>query len=509
MSLMTEKELQIRLKLRNNFPHYAYKCLKIRAKKGAVINFALNRAQLFLHEKLEAQKKRTGKVRAVILKGRQLGISTQLIGRSYHRVSHFSGVRAFLLTHQQAATDNLFEIVKRFHAHCPIVVRPIEGANSAKELNFISPESGYKVGTAGSKGLGRGGTVQLFHGSEVAFWENGAEHIDGILQSVPREDNTEIILESTANGKGNMFHTLWREAIAGVNEFEPIFIPWFWADEYRIPFDTEFALTDEEHEYKLLYGLDNEQVNFRRITTNNSQLKELGFQQEYPSNAEEAFITTGDSFITGRSVEKARKCQGITRSGLKFLGVDPAGMGADRTSLILRQGRVAYGLQSYMHYDTMEIVGLILKVIREENPDFICVDTIGLGVGVGDRLRELGYGNKVKFINSAQSKTLLYPDRYANKRAEMWGMMKEWLEDEPVSIPDKDSLAADLCSLSYKPDSLNRIKLPGQLDRLQLQSKKELTDSPDEADALALTFAFPAIRNNANIGNVFTPNIRI
>lgn len=500
---MTEKQLQIRLKLKNDFPHYAYKCLKVRTKKGEMVNFALNKAQLYLHEKLEKQKKEKGKVRMVILKGRQLGISTQIGGRYYHRVSHHNGVRAFILTHQQAATDNLFEIVKRFHNYCPIVVRPIEGANSAKEFNFISPESGYKVGTAGSKGLGRGGTVQLFHGSEVAFWENGEEHLDGIFQSIPREDNTEIILESTANGKGNMFHTLWNEAIAGKNEFEPVFIPWFWADEYRIPVDEDFYLTEEEIEYKELYGLDNEQINFRRITTSNSHLKELGFKQEYPSNAEEAFITTGASFIPGNIVERARKCEGVVPSGVKFVGVDPAAMGRDRTSIIIRQGRKAYGLQSYHHYDGMEIVGLILKVIKEERPDFICVDAIGIGSPICDRLKELGYGNMVKKINSGSN--ALDADKYFNKRAEMWGLMKEWLEDEPVSIPDRDSLAADLCLLSYgkavKPDSLNRIKL---------QSKSEISErSPDEADALALTFAFPAIRNNANIGNIFTPNIRI
>lgn len=498
---MTEKELQIRLKLKNDFPHYAYKCLKIRMKGGQLVPFALNKAQLYFHQKLEEEKKTKGKVRVIVLKGRQLGISTQIGGRFYQIVSHRTGCRAFILTHQQAATDTLFEMVKRFHAHCPIVVRPIVDGDSAKEFNFISPsDSGYKVGTAGSKGLGRGGTIQLFHGSEVAFWEKGETHLDGILQSVPREDKTEIILESTANGKGNMFHTFWEEANAGINEFTPIFIPWFWEPSYRIPLDDDFVLSDEETEYMRLYDLDKEQVNFRRVTTNNSQLKELGFQQEYPSNAEEAFITSGASFITGLSVEKARKCQNVVPSGLKYIGVDPAGMGADRTSIIIRQGRKAYGLKSYHHYDTMEIVGLLIRLIKEEKPDFVCIDTIGIGTGVGDRLKELGYGAMIKYINSAETKSLIYPDRYHNKRAEMWGMMKEWLESEPVSIPDENSLASDLGSLSALPDSLNRVKL---------QSKKEIKKSPDEADALALTFAFPALKKNVNIGNLYNPNIRI
>jgi len=298
-----------------------------------------------------------------------------------------------------------------------------------------------------------------------------------------------------------MFHSFWEEAIQGINEFTPIFIPWFWEPSYRIPVGEDFITTEEEHEYMLLYGLDKEQLHFRRVTTNNSQLKELGFQQEYPSNAEEAFITSGAAFIPGKIVEKARKCQDVVASGLKYIGVDPAGVGEnpDRTSIIIRQGRKAYGLKSYRNYETMEIVGLILRLIKEENPDFICIDTIGIGVGVGDRLKELGYGRIVKYINSAETKSCVYPDRYHNKRAEMWGLMKEWLESEPVSIPDANSLAADLGSLSAKPDSLNRIKL---------QSKKEITKSPDEGDALALTFAFPAVYNHANIGNILNPTIR-
>src|SRR5580698_11094327 len=139
---MTEKELQIRLKLKNDFPHYAYKCLKIRTKEAGIVNFPLNEAQIYLHSRIEEQKKKIGRVRVIILKGRQQGISTYVAGRFYHIVSHRTGYRAFILTHKQDATDNLFEMVKRFHAYCPIIVRPIEGANSSKEFNFISPESG-------------------------------------------------------------------------------------------------------------------------------------------------------------------------------------------------------------------------------------------------------------------------------------------------------------------------------------------------------------------------------
>ena len=143
-----------------------------------------------------------------------------------------------------------------------------------------------------------------------------------------------------------------------------------------------------------------------------------------------------------------------------------------------------------------------MKIIKEEDPDFVCVDVGGLGAGVVDRLRELGYGQIIKAINAGEK--ALDADRFYNKRAEMWGIMSDWLQEEPVSIPDVDSLHSDLCAPFYSYDSLQRLKIEKKEDM-----KSRGVRSPDEGDALALTFAFPAVKNNANIGNIFNPNIRI
>jgi hypothetical protein len=99
----------------------------------------------------------------------------------------------------------LFEVVERFHANCPDAERPSTGAANAKELYFDRLDSGYRVRTAGTKGVGRSSTIQLFHGSEVAFWPYADTHAAGVLQAVPNEPATEIVLESTANGVGNFF----------------------------------------------------------------------------------------------------------------------------------------------------------------------------------------------------------------------------------------------------------------------------------------------------------------
>ena len=195
---MAEQLELTRIKLKDDFEFYARNCLKVRSKSGEVKPLLLNKAQLFIHACIEEQKRKTGQVRSIILKGRQQGVSTYVEGRYYWQTTHRKGVRAFILTHEADSTSALFEMVERYHDSAPDFVKPVTGASNAKELIFSKLDSGYKVGTAGNKSVGRGTTLQYFHGSEVAYWPNAAEHAKGILQAVPDEPDTEIILESTA-----------------------------------------------------------------------------------------------------------------------------------------------------------------------------------------------------------------------------------------------------------------------------------------------------------------------
>jgi len=291
---MMPGELEIRQQLKDDFPHYANKCLVIRAKSGKKIRFTLNRAQEHIHREIEDQLQHAGWVRVLVLKGRQQGCSTYVEGRSYWKVTHRKGVRAFILTHEQDATNNLFEMAQRYHEHCPEKVKPTASASNAKELYFNGLDSGYKVGTAGTKGVGRSSTIQYFHGSEVAFWPHAETHLAGVLQAVPNEPGTEVILESTANGVGGVFYELWKEAEAGESQYIAIFVPWFWQPEYSIKAPPHFKATEEEKGLAKLYGLNKGQLAWRREKIRELKSKEL-FKQEYPCTAEEAFIHSGRS----------------------------------------------------------------------------------------------------------------------------------------------------------------------------------------------------------------------
>lgn len=496
MSNLTARQREIRLRLKSSLPHYAAKCLKIRTKTGDIASLVLNRAQQHVHERLEEQQAKIGKVRALILKGRQQGCSTYVGGRYYHRTTHHKGLRTFILTHEDAATQNLFEMVNRFHEHCPEPVRPSTGAANAKELNFDVLDSGYKVGTAGTKGVGRSSTIQLFHGSEVAFWPHAEAHASGVIQAIPDDAGTEIILESTANGIGNYFHKMWRDAETGRSDYIAIFIPWYWQEEYRKPASSDFKLDEEEIEYAELYGLDHEQIAWRR-----NKIIELRdpvlFKQEYPATAAEAFQMSGhDSYIPPELVARARKAK-CEASGPLVIGFDPAWTGGDRHSMAWRAGRCVSKIESRTKLDTMQSAGWAKQVIDKDKPAKFFVDVGGVGAGVYDRLKEWGepYSTIVVPVNFGSGPLEPPPrDEHGkpsggplNRRAEMWMNSKEWLADPAgVQIPDSDSLQADACGPGYKYDSNTRLVLEKKED---MRRRDAL--SPDEWDAVALTFAEP------------------
>jgi hypothetical protein len=250
--LLNEGERAARL--HSDLPYFAEHCLKLRPKTGSLAPFLFNPAQLALHRRIEEQKAKTGRVRVIILKARQLGISTYVSARFFHRCLFEPGLRTFILGHERRASTNLFEMVKRFYEHLPEDVRPASGTLNAETLLFNN-DSGYIVGVATLDGAGRSATAQLLHASGAAFWPDLEAQIASLFQIVPDVDGSEAIIESTANGY-NDFHRLWRLAESGASEWLPIFLPWSLDSEYRKRPDEDFTITAEEVELKKLYGLE-------------------------------------------------------------------------------------------------------------------------------------------------------------------------------------------------------------------------------------------------------------
>lgn len=455
----------------------------IRDKSGELKLFEWNSTQRYVHERLEEQKRRLGKVRAIILKARQQGISTYVGARFYQATGTDFGKTAFILTHEIPATDNLFGMVKRYWEKSPDRVRPAVTTENAKELHFGRLGSGYKVATAGARATGRSSTAQYFHGSEVAFWPSAADHLAGVGQAIPDLPGTEIILESTANGVGNPFHKLWTNAVRGESEYIPIFIPWFWDAGYQKEVHSDFELDADELEYMDAYRLTREQMAWRRskIASDFSGDRAL-FDQEYPASAELAFMRSAAmALISPEVVAKARKPKPMFDKGVRVLGVDPAEYGADYSAVVYRIGRRVAQVWRFKGLGTMELAGVVAGLIDDLDPDAVCIDVTGVGTGVADRLIELQYLKVHRIHFGAKPHD---PEKYLNRRAESWGRLRDWLIDEPNLLPDDDILASELSSVPYSYDSSRRLVL-----KSKEKMKGEGIPSPDSADALALTFS--------------------
>jgi hypothetical protein len=500
-----EKRMQLAARFKNDFEFYSAQALKIRPKEGSLVPFVLNKAQKYLHLVAEKQILEKGRVRILVLKGRQQGISTYIEGRLYWKVTHRKGVYAFILTHEDKATANLFKMAKRYNDNCLPMLKPVTGSQAAKELSFPKLDSGYGVGTAGTQAVGRSSTPQYFHGSEVAFWPHADTHSTGVMQGVPLVNDTEIFLESTANGMGNYFHSQWQLAERGENDYIAVFLPWYWQDEYKLPCPEDFELTHEEFDLLNQFkndGLTAEHLNWRRLKirefTAVGDDGEWKFKQEYPFTAAEAFQTSGEeSLIDPQVVMKARK-QEKQMSGAHIVGVDPARFGKDRTAIIHRNGRKMYGHKFYRKKSTMEIAGICNRILqdpatgKQSDVDMMFIDTIGIGAGVYDRLAELGFEDQGRIMSIESSRRALDDNRFVNKRAEMGVALRDWFEQPGgVDIEDEDVLQADLCCVQYSYDSSGRYVL---------EKKEHIMarglESPDFFDAPALTFAEPVAPPN-------------
>jgi hypothetical protein len=281
--------------------------LKIKTKDTRIVPLILNQPQKRLYNTVKEQAKQQKPIRIIILKARQMGFSTLTEALIFHRTVTRRNVNSLIVAHKDESSNNLFNMSKLFYENLPPELQPMRKASNARELVFENPtknqlekrhnpglRSKIKIATAGGQGVGRSDTLQNVHISELAFWPGDKkETLNGILQSVPNSPPTMVIIESTANGFDH-FKELWDQAVAGESDFEPLFFPWFEMQEYRMKVPPGFELTEEEEKLKEAFGLDDEQLAWRRWCIKNNCSGDLNlFRQEYPCTPEEAFLTTG------------------------------------------------------------------------------------------------------------------------------------------------------------------------------------------------------------------------
>ncbi|ABF43366.1 hypothetical protein Acid345_4366 [Candidatus Koribacter versatilis Ellin345] len=363
--------------------------LQIREKHGHLIPLRLNRAQ--------QHYAKTCSRRNIVLKARQLGITTYVASRFFLSTIMRPGTVTVQVAHDQTAAEEIFRIVHRFVENLPEEMR--KGALTTSRLNtrqivFPKLDSAYLVESAADVNAGRGLTIHNLHCSEVARWPgDAAEVLASLRAAVPKHG--EIVLESTPNGAGGCFYDEWQHAEE--KGYTQHFFPWWWEKSYTIGHRAE-ELSPEEESLVGRYGLSREQIAFRReLQFNFGKLA----RQEYAETPEECFLASGECVFEVDVIEKRlAELRGPVETrengrietyyppvrGREYvIGVDPAGGGSEGDYAAAQVIERSTGLQCAElrgHYTPVELASRVSQLGREYNDALVAVERNNHGCAV-------------------------------------------------------------------------------------------------------------------------------
>lgn len=279
-------ELWTRLLNKNKFSEFCEVFLCVQTKSGGIAPLQLNRAQRDLIPNL------TG--RDIVLKARQLGISTAIQALHFHEQMQ-GNTRTNTLCHDDELTSTLRQMADLFFDELPPSVQPERKYANAKLTTYSDKNSAGSIATVGGtagKRKGRGGSMTRIHGSEVAYWPDA----QAVMSAAMQAGNPDIILESTPNGMSGWFYERCMEALDGDSLWTLHFFPWWYDDDYCVPLEHGETLIYSPDEQMLIdeQGLDANQIKWRRL-----KMRELPhtFKQEYPEDPYSCFLSSGKSFF--------------------------------------------------------------------------------------------------------------------------------------------------------------------------------------------------------------------
>ena len=244
-----------------------------------------------------------------------------------------------------------------------------------------------------------------------------------------------------------------------------------------------FAAEGREGWARALYTVDDtDALAPSEVASIRSEMSENAYAREYLCD----FSAAGDDqLISLTDVELAARRE-LTEADIegmpRVMGVDPARFGDDRSVIVSRQGRKVFAPQVYRGIDNMDLAARVAARMQEWKPDAVFIDS-GAGAGVIDRLRQLGHDVvEVNFGGKPVTDA-----RFANRRAEMWMTLADQVR-AGLAIPNDVGLKVELATPTYSYDKQQRVIIESKDD---IRKRLPGAGSPDIADALALTFAYP------------------
>jgi hypothetical protein len=321
-----ERELEKRI-FNRDYRRYFRQCLKIKDKKAQIIAFDPNIGQEKIINVIEAWKEKypNPEIRPtlyiIILKARQIGYSTCVEGIMFHDITHGPNLVGMVVSYDDDSAKNINDMSNRYYQYLPAdmksMTRPARGKGIFFENPYFNPykpagpdnepglQSKFLIETAANQNAGSSYTINYLHLSELAKWTRDIKiTMTSLLQAVP-QTNAVVFIESTAKGF-NYFKDLWDDAVAGRNDYVPIFTSWLEHAEYQMPLEQGESLSPydkEEIDLLNIYNASLEQLKWRRWCIKNKCSSDVNqFHQEYPSCPEEAFLATGTPVFDNEKV---------------------------------------------------------------------------------------------------------------------------------------------------------------------------------------------------------------
>jgi len=279
---------------------YFRNAIKIKSKEGRkIIPLEMRPAQRELLELIDRVSAQGKAPRIVILKARRLGFSTIMCAETFRRIHLWPHQQALMVAHKTDLTDTLFDSLHLMHSELPPPIKPEKRYSNKRLIHLDANNSRVQVEVAGEA---RGHTAQILHLSELAFVDDAKTLMTAVLATIADDPNTLVVIESTPNGIGNEFHTIWTRAQSGKSEWVPFFVPWFKDASYSRPawFDLEElgARTDEAGmraaEIVKLHGISLDQAAWWLYTLENMYFGDLdSMEQEMATDPFSCFLASG------------------------------------------------------------------------------------------------------------------------------------------------------------------------------------------------------------------------
>jgi hypothetical protein len=381
--------------------------LEIRDKQGHLRRLALNRAQQDLE--------RGSSKRHIVLKARQLGVTTYVAARFFINCITREGTLSVQVAHDQRSAEEIFRIVHRLLENLPEPLRKgalVTSRANVRQIVFPVFDSEYRVETAADPNAGRGLTIHNLHCSEVARWPRDvSETLASLRAAVPPDG--EIFLESTPNGASGAFYKEWQSAPQ--TGYTRHFYPWWWEPSYRQKVEIS-KFSEEEQELIQKHGLDAGQIAFRREMQANFRNRA---PEEYAEDADSCFQASGECVFDVKMIEqrlrqpapvmeKADQGKLLTffppvsgangHQGKRYiLGVDAAGGGTEGDYSCVQVIEQTSGMQCAElrgHFPPAALATRVAQLARKYNEALVAVERNNHGHAVLAQLMlGQGYGN--------------------------------------------------------------------------------------------------------------------